>query len=213
MNPAGNLPGLDDVMAGGIPAAFAKTAPVGTTVSGTVDSIEARQQTDFDSGAPKFFDDGRPMMQIVIHLNTDIRDPQRPIDDGKRALYIKGKNIAALREASMRGLNGAHYPTTGDYVTAKFAEVDEPKRRGYNGAKLYTFEIRKGSASLDQAMSTATPVQTTQAPTTPVQTAPQLDVNQVRQLESMGKSPAEIAGFLGVPAETIQQVMQEQPPF
>lgn len=49
------------------------------------------------------------------------------------------------------------------------------------------------------------------APQAPAQ--PQVNIQQVKQLESMGKAPAEVAGMLGVPVEAIQQVMQEQPPF
>ncbi|PLS30866.1 PhnA protein [Bifidobacterium margollesii] len=80
------LPSLAQVMSGGTPSAIGKDDPIGTSASGIVRNIEAQQQHDIDTGAPKFFDNGQPMMQIVVHIATDQRDPMIPGDDGMRAV-------------------------------------------------------------------------------------------------------------------------------
>lgn len=231
--PAGGLPGLDQIMSGGTPGAFGKDDPIGTSVRGTITLIEARQQTDFDTSQPKYFDDGQPMMQVVIHLQTDQRDPMNPADDGQRAIYVKGKNIAALRNASQSSL-GAKFPAVGDGLVATFAQIDEPKKRGYNGAKLYTYQLTKGAGALDQAMSQTQPsaaeyaAQQLGAPA-PQPVAPQMpvaqqqapaaapaqpafDANQVRQLATLGKNLPEIAALTGARPDQIQPIIDQVRP-
>jgi hypothetical protein len=59
---------------------------------------EARQQTEFGTRKPLFWDDGRKRMQVVITLQTDERDDAN--DDGVRLLFVKGKNMTrAIRDA------------------------------------------------------------------------------------------------------------------
>lgn len=98
----------DFLMGGGTPSA--KFPTIGTTVTGTITrDPEVMQQTDFDSGKPKFWDDGKPMLQAKVVLATTERDPQVPDDDGERAIYIKGglqKVVAqAVRAAGAKRLD------------------------------------------------------------------------------------------------------------
>jgi hypothetical protein len=75
-------------------------APVGTSFTGTiVGDLRSAQVTDFTSKMPRFYKDGRPMMQVVMSLQTDLRDPQDPTDDGVRALYVKNQMLAAFQQA------------------------------------------------------------------------------------------------------------------
>jgi hypothetical protein len=92
----------DILMGGGVTsAAFPE---IGTTVSGRICwGPEARQQTDMDTGEPKTFPNGDPMMQIIVHLETAERDPANPDDDGTRALYIKFNLLNAVRAAVKTG--------------------------------------------------------------------------------------------------------------
>ena len=91
---------LDSVMQGGSPGLFDKNDPVGTSHQGEITGIEAQQQTDFQTGAPLFYPNGNPKPQVVIHLKTGLRDPERNYDDGVRAFYCKGYSIPNLRAAS-----------------------------------------------------------------------------------------------------------------
>lgn len=86
------------LMAGG--AKSAKFEVIGTTVTGTIASEpEVMQQTDFRTGEPKFWNDGKPRLQMRIILATSERDPSNPDDDGNRAIYIKGQMQKAVRDA------------------------------------------------------------------------------------------------------------------
>jgi hypothetical protein len=78
------------LMGGSVPSAKFETH--GDTVTGVItDTPEVRPQTDFDSGQPLFWDDGKPKMQLVVTLATDQRDPANADDDGTRRVYVKGK--------------------------------------------------------------------------------------------------------------------------
>lgn len=91
----------DFLLSGGVTSAKFETP--GTTVSGTIcRPPEKQQQRDFETGKPKVWEDGSPRWQIVIHLQTDNRDPDVEDDDGIRALYVRGNMLRAVREAVRR---------------------------------------------------------------------------------------------------------------
>jgi len=105
----------------------AKFDAIGTTVGGVITRIgEPMQQTDFSSGKPLTWDDGTPRMQLPVTVQTDLRDPSNPLDDGKRTLYVKGemkKAIgAALRAAGAKMALGGTLTVTfsGEEPTAGF---------------------------------------------------------------------------------------------
>lgn len=105
----------------------AKFDAIGTTVGGVITRIgDPMQQTDFSSGKPLTWDDGTPRMQLPVTLQTDLRDPSNPLDDGKRTLYVKGemkKAIgAALRAAGAKMALGGTLTVTfsGEEPTAGF---------------------------------------------------------------------------------------------
>jgi hypothetical protein len=61
-------------------------------VTGTVlREPEAQQQTDYRTKVPETWKDGSPKMMVVVQLATAERDPEKPDDDGTRALYIAGQ--------------------------------------------------------------------------------------------------------------------------
>lgn len=218
--PAQSLPTLAQVMAGGTPSFFQREDPIGTTVTGTVESIEAQQQRDMDTQEPKFFDNGQPMMQVVIHIATTLRDASIPGDDGVRAVYVKGKNLSTLRQASH--MVGRDFPHVGDGFTATYTANGEAKKRGWNPPKLYSYEIVPNQTQVAQAMSTPEsqqqmPPQQTQQPAPAAQRPafrqPQVNEEQVRQLAAIGRTPAEIAGFLGIDERTVNDIIGEEPEF
>jgi hypothetical protein len=105
----------------------AKFDAIGTTVGGVITRIgDPMQQTDFSSGKPLTWDDGTPRMQLPVTVQTDLRDPSNPLDDGKRTLYVKGemkKAIgAALRAAGAKMALGGTLTVTfsGEEPTAGF---------------------------------------------------------------------------------------------
>lgn len=203
---------LDDVMQGGAPSAFSKDDPIGTSVEGEIVEIRAEQQTDFTTGEPLYYPNGKPKPQVVIHLQTTMTDSNRIGDSGIRGVYVKGYNIGQLRLACRQAGVGDH-PNVGDRLKATFARTQPAKTRGYNDAKIYDYVVTpKKTADLTTAMNDPQAGMTQQQPAQPVQQVTfsqpagltAQERQQVLQLKSLGKTPQEIAGLLG---KTVDQVV------
>lgn len=133
------------LMGGGIKSAEFPEKQYGTTVGGLiVRAPEVRQQTDFDDGSPKFFPNGDPMMQIVVHVQTDLRDPANPLDDGVRAFYLKSQMMQVVRDAVK--LAGAKGLDIGGHLAITYLR-DEPNSRGRGKPKkVYSAVYRMPAA-------------------------------------------------------------------
>ena len=101
---------------------------------------DVQQQRDFNTGQPKFWSDGNPMMQLRVVLMTEQRDPEDPEDSGERAVYIRGnmqKAVAqAVRQAGAKGLEA------GGKLLIKYSGDGEATQRGFNPPKLYQARYR-----------------------------------------------------------------------
>ncbi|TDE20855.1 hypothetical protein E1295_47015, partial [Nonomuraea mesophila] len=130
----------DFLMGGGIPSGHAvfDKAPHGTALTGTVTATPTvEQQRDLDTGKLKFWDsDGKPMMQLVVTLQTDLRDPEMHDDSGLRKLYVKGNMLAAIRTAVRAA--GAKGLEPGGTLTVTYVSDGEQKKAGKNPPKIYT---------------------------------------------------------------------------
>jgi hypothetical protein len=128
------------LMGGGIPAAQFPT--VGAVVSGTVEDLEVQQQRDLDTNALLFWDDGRPREQLVVTLATAERDPQNPLDDGRRKLYCKG---GSMPQAIAKACRAAGHPeglAIGGQLAVQYVGDGEAKKRGYNPPKQYAAQYQ-----------------------------------------------------------------------
>jgi hypothetical protein len=138
----------DLLMGGGVKSAAFPDQQYGHTVSGViVRPPQVRQQTDFDSGKPKFFDNGDPMMQIVVQVQTDLRDPADASDDGTRAFYLKGQMQAAVRDAVREA--GAKGLEVGGHLAVRYIR-DEPNSRG-RGKDKKVYAARYTAPAAQQA--------------------------------------------------------------
>lgn len=125
----------DDFFAGGTTSG--KFDSVGKTIAGPIVRVgEPMQQRDFTTGQPKVWDDGRPMMQLPVDVQTDERDPSIPDDDGVRALYIRGEMQKAVRDALRKAKAPGLRPS--GHLSVTYTGDGTPKQRGMNGPKLYT---------------------------------------------------------------------------
>lgn len=125
----------DFLMGGGVTSA--KFEVPGTTVGGPIlRQPEVQQQRDYSTGEAKFWDDGKPMQQLAVQVQTDQRDPEQPDDDGVRAFYIKGNMLKAVREAVRKA--GAKGLETGGHLAITYTGDGEAKKRGFNPPKLYS---------------------------------------------------------------------------
>jgi hypothetical protein len=112
-------------------APSAKFEKVGDKIGGVILDAQLREQTDFATGAVKYYDDGKPMMQVVITLQTNQNDPAIEDDDGRRRIYAKGQMLAELRKAVGRG--GIQ---VGGKLAIKYAANGEAKK-GLSAPKHY----------------------------------------------------------------------------
>src|SRR5262245_40748422 len=120
---------FDDFMGGGGRTVQFETP--GDTVRGQVLAPpERRQQTDPNTGEPKTFPDGRPKYIFCVRLQTDLRDPQDPFDDGERMIYLKWKSLIAVRNA-IRAVGGNGLEV-GGYLTLTLVGFGPKTKAAWN---------------------------------------------------------------------------------
>jgi hypothetical protein len=131
---------------------------VGDIVKGTVIRADVKQQTAIDSGELLTWPDGRPRMQLVVELQTDLHESDE--DDGVRTIFAKGGRYEiasgegmsmkdaiadAVKAAKADGIN------PGDELAVGYTGVGKPTQRGYTAPKLYAASFRPASKSVKAA--------------------------------------------------------------
>lgn len=145
---------INDFLMGGGAKAF-PFENLGATVSGTIVTMEKRQQTDMDSGKPSYWDNGDPKMMLMIVLQTDERDDDE--DDGLRSVYLRGGNHVAVsgkgtssqvavKDAVKRAGGKIE---VGGTLTLQFSGLGKASNRGFNPPKLYVANYKPPSYALD----------------------------------------------------------------
>jgi hypothetical protein len=175
------------LMGGG--SASAKFEAYGDTTEGTiVDPPEVSQQTDPKDGSLKFWPSGDPRMQLIVTLQTTLKDD--PDDDGKRRIYIKGKSLTeAVREAVRA--SGAKGLEVGGTLSVTYVAEGPQQNKALNPPKLYTAAYKRPDTT--QATGEFLGVTPQPAPaavpsTQPAQPTPQ----QVAALKAAGIDPATV---------------------
>lgn len=137
----------------------AKFEEVGDTVEGRIEDVVVSQQTSMDDNTPLTWPDGRPRMQMVVTLATDLREGDD--DDGIRKLYAKGGRyeVASGAGTSMKDAiadavkkAGAKSIDEGGYLKVGHSGVGKKTNRGYSAPKLYraVYEPPKASVGADE---------------------------------------------------------------
>jgi hypothetical protein len=91
----------NDLLMGGSKAY--KFENLGDTVIGTIiDEPKVVQMTKHGTTDLDFWPSGDPKMQIVVTIQTDLREAGNAADDGKRRLYIPPRMMGPVREAIQR---------------------------------------------------------------------------------------------------------------
>jgi hypothetical protein len=127
----------------------------GRVISGVVVKAEKVQQRD-TKGNLRTFDDGQPMMQWVLTLDTGNRTAD---DDGLRSVYAKGGRFevakgtgtssldaifAAYRAAGISELEGAK-------LTVTNSGIGKPTAVGNTPPRLFTATVEKGATPVPTA--------------------------------------------------------------
>ena len=146
----------------------AKFDQVGQSVGGPITHIgEPRQQTDFKTGDPLTWRDGSPRMQLPVTVQTTLRDPSDPTDDGKRTFYVKGEMRKAIEQALRAAGTGMQ---VGGVLTVTFSG-EQPTDGGFP-KKLYTATYQPPAAGGGFFEQPAAPVQAPPQQQWPQQQAP-----------------------------------------
>ncbi len=128
----------NDFLMGGGARSF-KFETVGQVAKGTILGLDMQQQRDFKTQQPKYWDDGKPMMQLRVLLATDERDPQAADDDGQRAVYLKGESQKAVKAAVVDA--GAKSIEVGGILALAFTGLGE-KKGNLDPPKLYRAQYK-----------------------------------------------------------------------
>jgi hypothetical protein len=105
----------------------------GDTVKGRITSLDMQQQRDIKTNEPKFWNDGKPMMQLRIVLDTGLAEG--PEDDGLRAIYVRGQMQQSVREAIKAA--GATTIEEGGTLGVQYTGDGTPTNPAFDGPKLY----------------------------------------------------------------------------
>lgn len=178
----------------------AKFDAIGASITGTIASPpEVKQQTSMETGQPLTWDNGDPRMQLVVTLQTSLREDSD--DDGLRKLYVKGSKDRASQSmhaavASAVEAAGAKGLDVGGTLTVTYVGDGVAKTRGFNAPKKYQAVYKAPDASAflgtDQGtVNTATGELTSPAPAAPA-AAGQPTPEQVAALRSAGIDPATV---------------------
>lgn len=130
----------------------AKFETPGDKVQGEIVDIRTSQQTDPGTGKPKFWDNGDPMWQVVITIQTG--DSDEADDDGKRAIYVKGGKKRQTTEKAITDAvkaAGARFPEVGGILGVAYTGDGVKTNPAFNAPKEYvaTYKAPTAAANLD----------------------------------------------------------------
>lgn len=199
---------LDDLLTGG--GKSLKFETPGDTYTGTITNVTVRQMTEFGTGKLLTWDDGKPQEQIVITLDTDLRDPADPTDEGARSAYIKayGVQLRAFRAAVAKAGSG---PAPGDKFTVTYTGNGERSAQGGYPPKLYAYEIVKGAGAVDAIVGT--PTQTPEQRHPASAPAGESIAEKVQALIGTGLTDTQIQQITGADLAVITAIRGSATPF
>jgi hypothetical protein len=170
----------------GLPALSWKTARKGTTITGLIVPQDGKayieqQQTAQGSGKPLTWDDGRPRMQAVVMLLTDLTDWQgcseewvekweaEPEDDrisdvGLRRWFVAGASAPKETKQALRAIKKRDLEV-GMTVTVRL--LDRKPNDGGREGKTNVFSVTVEPATPESVQRANSHAQVTAAPASP----------------------------------------------
>lgn len=212
---------------GGAPLYFNKHSQIGDSVEGTVVESAPTQARDFETNAPKFWDDGSPMMQLVVTLKTSLRDATVEDDDGRRRVFLRwwGTDRANVIDATQRA--GDQYVRDGAWMRVTYTGLGEAKGK-LNAPRIYGIEYRAvsdterlmtngsvstlgktaGAPATQPAAPTQQPARDAVSDAADVQNDRKAMIEKVRKLAQAGFEEPEIASMVtGLSREAISAIL------
>lgn len=180
-----------------------KPEQIGETLGGTITATEVRQGTDYTTGKPDFWDDGKPKHQIVVTVDTGGKTAEG--DDKLGNIYIKvwGKQRTALMKAIKdTGLDADAALAAGNEFWVTFTdEKPNEKNPRFNATKLYEYRIVP-RANVAGALADTTPAPA--APAAPATVAPPTPA-----APAAAPAAAAPAAAAATPADTARQLIAQ----
>ncbi len=162
----------DDYFASSAPAWPAKNP--GDEIDGVIVERVVTQQTEYidgkTQGDPLWWVNRKPkaippreaaaqglteddaVTQLVITLQTSLRDPEIDEDDGQRRVYVKGRRMeAAIKDAQKRA--GVKRLAEGGRLRIRFTDWDPESQNDRNPAKLYAAKYDPPATKADDYFS------------------------------------------------------------
>lgn len=131
--------------------------PVITWSGMVLDPPSAVQSKNYDTDEPEFWPDGKPKMQVVVKLQTDVIEGDD--DTGVRSLWLKGESqkavVTAIRAAGASTLERGGFLTIAYY--AKKENPPEPGKKKRFPTKLYRANYMPPASQGNQALMAAQP--------------------------------------------------------
>lgn len=119
----------DEFMSGGESHPSFKFTNIGDTATGTVLSIEKREDLDFITREVKTWPNGEKRYIYLFQMDTP---------EGTKSLWVKGQMEKAIKEAGRIALVKT---LIGCDISVRFSALGESKTKGFAAPKLYTAKV------------------------------------------------------------------------
>lgn len=120
---------------------------IGDKHEGQIIAVEMGVQRDLQTNKPKTWDDGTPMKQMIVTLQTDERDGQVENDNGVRKLYIGSKGMREALAAAVKLANESGI-ALGGRLGMKYTRDGVATTRGFNPPKEYAARYEPPTVSV-----------------------------------------------------------------
>jgi hypothetical protein len=178
------------------------TKPYGTTISGVISGeMSQAQQTDIDTQALQTWPDGKPKMQAIIPLQTDLREDAD--DDGARTLWVKQSSAlqAAIKAAVVA--SGAKSLLPGGTLTVTLTGETPSSKAGMNPIKQFAAQYTPPAQNVVMGGENGQPAQGQVPPAQVAQGQP-----QYAQPAAQGQFPPQTAAVAQQPTQAASVAQQ-----
>lgn len=170
--------------------------------------VPPNQRAAGKQGDLEFWPDGKPKMTAIITLQTTLRDPNIPGDDGQRSLWIKGKSMTNSVKDAIRQAGAARSGiVVGGYLAMTYTHSDpEPEFEGGTPTKHYAVEYRQPAPGAQPPQDNINIVGGAPAPAQGYQAPQQAYSGQAAPMSQGASQPG--AQYQQAPYQVPQQVPQ-----
>lgn len=126
----------NEFLQGGTKVPSAKFLAVGDHIVGDVVQVDVGQARKFGTNDLDTWDDGRPKMQLVVTLQTDLRDSTVEGDDGRRRIFALQPS-EMLRAIAAVTVEDGKPLAVGGRLAVQWVGERPHEKPGFNAVKLY----------------------------------------------------------------------------